>query len=97
MDTGVTSHLHADAGILTNTSNKSIFSSSVLVGDESSIPISNIDHSTFPHSNPYRTLVLNNVLIIPQIIKIAYLFIVLLVKINALLNLTLLIYKPNKF
>lgn len=62
-------HHHVDSGILKNISNKSNFSSSVLVGDESSIPVSKVGHSTLLHPNPYHTLVLKNVFITPQIIK----------------------------
>lgn len=68
MDTGARSHLHANQGILkTVVNNCSNFSSSVLVGDGSSIPISKIGHSSLP--NPYRPLILHNILITPQIIK----------------------------
>lgn len=68
MDTGATSHLHANQGILkTVLNNFSNFSSSVLVGDGSSITVSKIGHSFLPH--PYRPLILRNILITPQIIK----------------------------
>lgn len=50
-------------------SNKSNYFSSVFVGDGSSIPVSKVGHSVLSPSNPYRTLVLHNVLITPQIIK----------------------------
>lgn len=70
MYTGASSHLHSNAGILEivfDNSNNS--SSSVLVGDGSSIPVTKMGHSTLPHPNPYRTLILKNVLITPSITK----------------------------
>ncbi|KAL4588677.1 hypothetical protein LXL04_001570 [Taraxacum kok-saghyz] len=70
MDTGATSHLHSDAGILKSVSdNNSNFASSVLVGDGSSMPVTKMGHTTLPHTNPYRTLQLRNVLITPAVIK----------------------------
>ena len=45
------------------------FSSSVLVGDGSSTPVSKVGHSTLSPSNPYGTLVLCNVWNTLQIIK----------------------------
>ncbi|KAL4587848.1 hypothetical protein LXL04_000722 [Taraxacum kok-saghyz] len=68
MDTGATAHLHSDAGILKSVlDNNSISSSSVLVGDGSSIPVTKVGNTTLP--NPYRTFTLKNVLITPRIIK----------------------------
>ncbi|GJU82591.1 ribonuclease H-like domain-containing protein [Tanacetum coccineum] len=66
MDTGATSHLASDSGKLTTVFNKSIIQS-ILVGDGSSIPVTNSDHSTLRSST--RPLHLYNVLITPNIIK----------------------------
>lgn len=41
----------------------------VLVRYGSTIPISKVGNSSLPHPNPYRTLVLKNILITSQIIK----------------------------
>lgn len=69
MDTGATAHLHNDSGILKSFSNKCNNSRlSVLVGDESRIPVTKVGHSTLGF-NSCRTLYLKNVLITPQIIK----------------------------
>lgn len=68
MDIGATTHLHSNVGILNLVlDNKSNYTSSVLVGDGLSIPITKICHTFLPH--PYRTLNLKNVLITPRIIK----------------------------
>jgi len=66
MDTGATSHLTADTSSLSSISNKCNISS-IYVGDGSTIPVTNMGHSTLPSS--HRTLHLHNVLVTPQIIK----------------------------
>ena len=69
MDTGATAHLHNDTGILKSFSDKCNNSKfSVLVGNGSRIPVTNIGHSTLS-LNPFRPLHLKNILITPQIIK----------------------------
>lgn len=69
MDTRATTHLHADSNILkyfSNTCNNSNLS--VVVGDGSHLPVTKIAQSHI-HLNPFRTLVMKNILITPQIIK----------------------------
>nr|GEU52367.1 ribonuclease H-like domain-containing protein [Tanacetum cinerariifolium] len=66
MDIEATSHLASDSGKLTTVFNKSIIQS-ILVGDGSSIPVTNLGHSTLRSST--RPLHLYNVLITPNIIK----------------------------
>jgi hypothetical protein len=66
MDSGGTSHMASDAGILLSHSLPP-FSSHVTVGNNVSLPISSTSHTTLPlSSHPFA---LNNVLIVPDIIK----------------------------
>ncbi|XP_042756670.2 LOW QUALITY PROTEIN: retrovirus-related Pol polyprotein from transposon RE1 [Lactuca sativa] len=68
MDTGATAHLHADSSSLKSFKHKCTNSNiSVLVGNGSRIPVTKIAHSTL--ALPFRTLILKNVPITPQIIK----------------------------
>lgn len=70
MDPGATSHLHANAGILKYVSYiNSNFSSLVLVRDRSLMHVTKMRQTSLPLSHPYRTLILKNVLITPNIIK----------------------------
>ncbi|GJY87405.1 ribonuclease H-like domain-containing protein, partial [Tanacetum coccineum] len=66
MDTGATSHLFADADNLTTVFNSSIIPS-IIVGNRATIPVTNTGHSILP--SLHRPLYLQNVLIIPNIIK----------------------------
>ncbi|GJS69374.1 ribonuclease H-like domain-containing protein [Tanacetum coccineum] len=66
MDTGASSHFNSNATNLSTIFNSCMYPS-VLVGDGKSIPVTNTGHSTLP--TPYRPLHLNNVLIIPNIVK----------------------------
>lgn len=53
MGTDATAHLHSDASILSFVlDNNNNFSSSILVGDGSSILVTKVGHITLP--NPYR-------------------------------------------
>jgi hypothetical protein len=66
MDSGATSHMASDAGILLSHSLPP-FSSHFTVGNGVSLPISSTGHTTLPLSScPFA---LNNVLIVPHIIK----------------------------
>lgn len=69
MDTGATSHLHSNVGIISTIYDINMFPNSLVVGDDSSIPVNKVRHTTVLHTNSYRTLTLKNVLITPQIIK----------------------------
>lgn len=66
LDTGASSHLTSDAGNLNSRFNSS-FIQSVIVGDGSLIPVTQMGHSQI--ANPYRPLYLRNVLVTPNIIK----------------------------
>lgn len=66
MDTGATSHLTSNAGILKTIFNNGIISS-IMVGDGSSIPITHTGHSHLTTNT--RPLKLNHVLVTPKIIK----------------------------
>ncbi|GJV68503.1 ribonuclease H-like domain-containing protein [Tanacetum coccineum] len=66
MDTGASSHLHDSVTNLSDVFNMCIYPS-VSVGDDYSIPVTNTGHSILP--TPHRPIHLNNVLIIPNIIK----------------------------
>nr|KAJ0221701.1 hypothetical protein LSAT_V11C200051950 [Lactuca sativa] len=66
MDTGATSHLASNAGILSSLSNKCTHNS-VFVGNESTIPVTQTGHKVIHSTN--RPLHLNNVLVTPDIIK----------------------------
>jgi hypothetical protein len=66
MDSGATSHMVSDPGILSFTSHAPS-SSHVTVGNGVSLPISSTGHTTI-HTPP-RTFSLNNVLVVPSIIK----------------------------
>ena len=68
MDTRATDHVHTNAGILDSHSNNH-YPRSIYVGNGSTIPVVTSGHSTFPISNIYRPLHLQNVLITPNIIK----------------------------
>lgn len=63
MDIRANAHLHSIRGILYSFSNK-CNNFSVLVGNGSRIPVTNVGQSTLGH-NPFRTLHLHNVLITP--------------------------------
>ncbi|GJZ42100.1 putative ribonuclease H-like domain-containing protein [Tanacetum coccineum] len=66
MDTGASSHLADNTGILTSFSNSSIYPS-VFVGNGNSIPVTHTGHS-FLHTS-YKPLNLNHILVTPHIIK----------------------------
>ncbi|GJV09317.1 hypothetical protein Tco_1346973 [Tanacetum coccineum] len=66
MDTGASSHLVDNTGILTSFSNSSIYPS-VFVGNGHSIPVTHTGHS-FLHTSS-KPLQLNHILITPHIIK----------------------------
>nr|GEU80113.1 ribonuclease H-like domain-containing protein [Tanacetum cinerariifolium] len=66
MDTGASSHLNFNASNLSNVFGKRIFSS-VHVGDDKSIPVTNTGHSIIP--SHHRPLHLHNVLVTPNIVK----------------------------
>ncbi|GJT46750.1 ribonuclease H-like domain-containing protein [Tanacetum coccineum] len=66
MDIGATSHLSSHTGNLQTSSLNRNFHS-VIVGNESFIPVTHSGHLQIP--NPYRPLHLKNVLVIPNIIK----------------------------
>ena len=66
LDTGASSHLTADSGILNKHLHASLVSD-IFVGNGNSIPIHGSGHSHV--SLPSKTLQLNNVLYAPQIVK----------------------------
>jgi hypothetical protein len=66
MDSGATSHMVLDPGIISSPTPPS-FHSHVTVGNSISLPISTIGHTTI--STPHHTFRLNNVLVVPSIIK----------------------------
>ncbi|GKA28374.1 ribonuclease H-like domain-containing protein [Tanacetum coccineum] len=66
MDTGASSHLTDNTGILTSFSNSSIYPS-VFVGNGNSIPVTHTGHS-FLHTS-HKPLHLNHILVTPHIIK----------------------------
>ncbi|XP_074282765.1 uncharacterized protein LOC141607309 [Silene latifolia] len=66
MDTGATSHMTSNAGILSSYFNSSI-KNGIIVGNGNSIPISGYGHTKLPNPNP--PLVLKNVLHVPAIVK----------------------------
>ncbi|GJS65511.1 hypothetical protein Tco_0680075 [Tanacetum coccineum] len=66
MDTGASSHLANNTGILTSFSNSSIYPS-VFVGNGHSIPVTHTGHS-FLHTSS-KPLHLNHILVTPHIIK----------------------------
>jgi hypothetical protein len=66
MDLGATSHMASEAGILLSHSLPP-FSSHVTIDNDVSLPISSTGHTTLPLSS--RPFALNNVLIVPHIIK----------------------------
>lgn len=66
MDIGVTSHLASNSGILSSISNMSHYNST-FVGNDSSIPVTQIGHTTIPsYDCPFH---LNHILVTPDIIK----------------------------
>lgn len=67
MDTGATTHLHADSSILNTFSNKCT-NVLVLNGNASRIPVTHTD-TTVLNQHRYRTLSLKNAVITPQILK----------------------------
>ncbi|GJY05490.1 hypothetical protein Tco_0371430 [Tanacetum coccineum] len=66
MDTGATFHLNSDARNLSTIFNKRLFSS-IHVGDDNSILVTNTGHSIIP--SDHRPLHIHNVLVTPNIIK----------------------------
>ncbi|GJY78729.1 ribonuclease H-like domain-containing protein [Tanacetum coccineum] len=66
MDTGASSHLTDNTGMLTSFSNSSIYPS-IFVGNGNSIPVTHTGHS-FLHT-PHKPLHLNHILVTPHIIK----------------------------
>nr|GEX37104.1 ribonuclease H-like domain-containing protein [Tanacetum cinerariifolium] len=66
MDTGASSHLADNTGILTSFSNSSIYPC-VLVGNGNSIPVTHTERS-FLHTS-HKLLHLNHILVTPRIIK----------------------------
>ncbi|GKA79549.1 ribonuclease H-like domain-containing protein [Tanacetum coccineum] len=66
IDTGASSHLADNTGILTSFSNSSIYPS-VFVGNGNSIPVTHTGHS-FLHTS-HKSLHLNHILVTPHIIK----------------------------
>ncbi|GJW34683.1 ribonuclease H-like domain-containing protein [Tanacetum coccineum] len=66
MDTGASSYLNASSTCLSDVFNTCLYSS-VSVGDEHPIPVTNTGHSVLP--TPHGSLHLHNVLIIPTIVK----------------------------
>ncbi|GJV48892.1 ribonuclease H-like domain-containing protein [Tanacetum coccineum] len=66
MDTGASSHLADNTGILTSFSNSSIYPS-VFVGNDHSIAVTHTGHSLLHTS--YKPLKLNHILVTPHIIK----------------------------
>lgn len=66
MDTGATNHLSAGTGNLQTLFNLRLYPS-ILVGNGSQIPVTNMGHSILP--TPHRPLHLHNVLVTPNIIK----------------------------
>ncbi|GKC81179.1 ribonuclease H-like domain-containing protein, partial [Tanacetum coccineum] len=66
MDTGASSHLTDNTGMLTSFSNSSIYPS-VFVGNGNSIPVTHTGHS-FLHTS-HKPLHLNHILVTPHIIK----------------------------
>ncbi|GJX49056.1 ribonuclease H-like domain-containing protein, partial [Tanacetum coccineum] len=66
MDTGASSHLNNSTTSLSTVLNSCMYST-VLVGDGHSIPVTNTGHRILP--TPLKSLRLNNVLIIPHIVK----------------------------
>lgn len=68
MDSGATTHLHSEAGILHKFSDR-IACSFVLVGDGSKIVASNMGDTDLSLYNPYHPLYFKNVLITSNIIK----------------------------
>ncbi|GJS73441.1 hypothetical protein Tco_0706282 [Tanacetum coccineum] len=66
IDTGVGSHLNESVSNLTDIFNSCIYSS-VLVGNDYSMPVTNSSHSILP--TPHRPLHINNALITPNIVK----------------------------
>ncbi|GJR20148.1 ribonuclease H-like domain-containing protein [Tanacetum coccineum] len=66
MDTGASSHLNSSVNSLSENFNTCMYPS-ISVGDGHSIPVTNTGHSILP--TPTRSLHLNNVLIIPHIVK----------------------------
>ncbi|GKD01861.1 ribonuclease H-like domain-containing protein, partial [Tanacetum coccineum] len=66
MDTGASSHLADNTSILATLSNQSMYPS-IFVGNDQSIPVTNIGHSSL--LTPHKPLPLNNILVTPNIIK----------------------------
>lgn len=60
MDTGATSHVHANAGILKFVLDNHLFSSSILVGDGSSIPMTKMGLTIIQNNTNIYTLTDNN-------------------------------------
>ncbi|GJZ64224.1 ribonuclease H-like domain-containing protein, partial [Tanacetum coccineum] len=67
MDTGESSHLAENTGMLTSFSNPSLYKS-VFVGNGQPIPVTHMGHSLM--HTPHKPLHLHHVLVIPNIIKI---------------------------
>ena len=70
MDTGATSHMTADPGILSPYFNSSIKNNNIVVGNGHSIPIVGHGSTTLP--SPFPPFTLNNVLHAPKLIKKPY-------------------------
>ena len=68
MDTGASSHLASDPGMLTSVSPPSS-SRAVVVGNGSTLPITATGQARFPIPNSTRPLYLRNVLVAPNIVK----------------------------
>uniref|UniRef100_A0ACD5V1F3 Uncharacterized protein n=1 Tax=Avena sativa TaxID=4498 RepID=A0ACD5V1F3_AVESA len=65
LDTGATSHMTSSSGMLSSA--RPVFSSRIVVGDGSSLPVSHTGHAHLPTTtNP---LALNSVLVCPNLIK----------------------------
>lgn len=65
MDTGASSHMSFNQGIMSSLTPCN--SKSIIVGNGAIIPVTHFDHMSLPH--PKKNLFLNNVLVSPHIIK----------------------------
>jgi hypothetical protein len=63
-DTSATNHVSSDAGTLSSTAPSSISSPSIIVGDDTRVPVTSTGSTQLPHN-----LHLNNVLVAPNLIK----------------------------
>jgi hypothetical protein len=66
-DSGAGSHMTSDAGKLSTISSPTSFTPSIIMGNRALLPVTATGSHTF--SLPHRNLVLNNVLVSPNIIK----------------------------